>query len=761
LLKIKKVKKWVVIGVWCCSSCFSQNETAILKGKIVDSSNEPVPFAAVALLNTSYGTNTNANGYFELKNVPKAKYRLGITGLGFERKEQDVDLTVSEKPLTIKVNSGSKKLDEVVVTGTLKEVSKDDSPINIDIITPKLFQKTSTPNLFEATSLVNGVKPQINCNVCNTGDIHINGMEGPYTLILIDGMPIVSGLSSVYGLMGIPASMIERLEIAKGPAGALYGSEAMGGTINLITKNASLSPKFYADYYGTSYLENNLDLSTKLKLGKKAKMLLGANTYYYDNIVDVNNDGFTDVTLQKRISIFDKINFDRKDNREFSMAARYVYEDRWGGETIWNQNFRGGDSIYGESIYTNRAEFIAKYQWPMKEKVFTQLSFNMHDQDSYYGTTPFMAFQSTGFAQTYWNKQLGKRNDFLMGVAYKNLWYDDNTLITHSADGTTNQPEISNTIGVFLQNETTLDSLSKHKLLLGFRGDYNDIYRFIPSPRIAYKWAPSYKLIFRLNFGTGFRIVNVFTEDHAALTGAREVVFVNKIKPEQSYNGSLNMVYKMRVTKASMIIWDASAFYYHFSNKIYANYDIDPDQVVYDNLNGYAFSRGGSLSASLASPGNFKFILGATYADVQNISTDSTGKEISSWQLQSPRWSGNIIVGYTIPSVQLKIDVTGNWYGPQRLPILPNDYRPEYSPWFCLLNLQLAKNIGKHFEIYAGAKNLLNFIPKDPIMRSFDPFDKKADDPETNPNGYTFDPTYNYAQIQGIRVYAGIRVTIN
>ncbi|MCE3260207.1 MAG: TonB-dependent receptor, partial [Bacteroidetes bacterium] len=344
------------------------------------------------------------------------------------------------------------KLEEIVVTGTMKEIAKDDSPINIDIITPKLFQKTSTPNLFEATSLVNGVKPQINCNVCNTGDIHINGLEGPYTLILIDGMPIVSGLSSVYGLMGIPASMIERLEIAKGPAGALYGSEAMGGTINLITKNAARSPKLYADYYATSYLENNLDLSTKVKLGKKASWLIGTNAYFYDNIVDINDDGFTDVTLQKRFSLFNKINFERKDNREFSLAGRYVAEDRWGGQTNWTRQFRGGDSIYGESIDTRRAEFIGKYQWPVNEKIYTQVSYNLHDQNSYYGVTPFMAFQSTAFAQTYWNKQFGERNDFLMGIAYKNLWFDDNTIITQSSDGKVNRPENTNTIGMFFQN---------------------------------------------------------------------------------------------------------------------------------------------------------------------------------------------------------------------------------------------------------------------------------------------------------------------
>lgn len=752
-----RIKLW--IGILCCSGIVVRAQT--VKGKIIDQKNHPVEFASVALLNTRYGTNTNSKGTFELNNVPAGDYTLAVTSVGFQSKQIAVKVPANE--LKIVLSTGENKLEEVVVTGTLKEISKDESPINIDIITPKLFQKTSTPNLFEATSLVNGVKPQINCNVCNTGDIHINGMEGPYTLILIDGMPIVSGLSSVYGLMGIPASMIERLEIAKGPAGALYGSEAMGGTINLITKNASLAPKFYADYFGTSYLENNLDLSTKLKLGKKASWLSGINVYYYDTPIDLNKDGFTDVTLQKRISAFEKINFERKDNREFSLAARYVYEDRWGGQTNWKKEFRGGDSIYGESIFTNRAEFIGKYQWPLKERIITQFSYNLHDQDSYYGKTPFMAFQSTAFAQTYWNKLLGrrKRHDLLLGIAYKNLWFDDNTTVTQSADGKTNKPENSNTTGIFVQDEITIDTLSKHKLLLGFRGDYNDVYKFIPSPRIAYKWSPSYKFIFRLNFGTGFRIVNVFTEDHAALTGAREVVFVNKIKPEQSYNGSINMVYKMKVAGSSMVIWDASLFYYYFTNKIYGNYDIDPNKVIYDNLNGYAYSEGASLNASLAGTGNFKFTLGATYTDVQNITKDSTGKKTSTWQLQTPKWSGNIIAGYNLPKYQIKIDVTGNWYGPQRLPILPNDYRPEFSPWFCLLNLQIAKNFGKNMEVYAGGKNLLNFIPKDPIMRPHDPFDKTINDPKTNPNGYTFDPSYNYAPIQGIRFYIGVRITIN
>jgi outer membrane receptor for ferrienterochelin and colicins len=730
-----------------------------VEGRLKDDRGNPVPFAAVALLNTTYGTGSAADGSFQISGVPEGNYRLAITALGYEPYTIRLEVPV-KKALELVLNRQESELGEVVVTGTMKEVSKDDSPVNIDIITPKLFRKTPTPSLFEAAGLVNGVKPQINCNVCNTGDIHINGLEGPYTLILIDGMPIVSGLSTVYGLMGVPTGMIERLEIAKGPAAALYGSEAMGGTINLITKKPAGAPRLYLDYYGTSYLENNLDLSTRLKLGKRTDWLIGANGYLYDRPVDINNDGFTDVTLQKRVSLFNKIAIQRKDDRELTIAGRYVYEDRWGGQMNWDKRFRGGDSIYGESIYVRRAELISKYQWPVKEKIFTQLSYNFHDQNSVYGETYFLARQSTAFAQTYWTRQLNTRNEFLAGLTYKNLWFDDNTVITQSADGSVNQPENTHTTGLFLQNETRLDSAARHRLLLGARLDYNNRYRFIPSPRLAYKWTPHHRFTARLNFGTGFRIVNVFTEDHAALTGAREVVFVDRIRPERSYNGSLNLVYKMKLAKTSLITWDAGLFYYHFTNKIYANYDEDPNKVIYNNLDGYAFSRGGSLSASLASPGNLKFILGVTYADVQNISRDSTGHHAASWQLQSPRWSGNIIVGYELPRLHSRIDLTGNWYGPQRLPVLPADYRPEFSPWFCLLNLQVSRTVKDLLEVYAGVKNLLNFIPRDPIMRPHDPFDKTAGDQASNPNGYTFDPSYNYAPIQGIRAYLGLRMTL-
>src|SRR5690606_10211936 len=191
-----------------------------------------------------------------------------------------------------------------------RPMARSESPVAVEVITPALFRKNPSPTLFDAVGMVNGVRPQINCSVCNTGDIHINGMEGPYTLVLIDGMPIVSGLGSVYGLSGIPVSLIERVEVVKGPASALYGSEAMGGIINVITKDPVLAPLASVDLMATSWGEYNADLGLKLRTGKVSD-LVGVNLFHYGDPRDNNGDGFTDLTLQQRVSVFNKLHLQR------------------------------------------------------------------------------------------------------------------------------------------------------------------------------------------------------------------------------------------------------------------------------------------------------------------------------------------------------------------------------------------------------------------------------------------------------------------
>src|SRR5690606_11551488 len=272
--------------------------------------------------------------------------------------------------------------------------------------------------VLESMGQVNGVRPQLNCNVCNTGDIHINGMEGPYTMVLIDGVPIVSGLSTVYGLSGIPMSMIERVEVVKGPASTLYGSEAVGGLINIITNTPDYAPVFSADVRASSWLEYNADMGYRKSFKNIGSVLTGINLFSYQNPIDHNDDNFTDLTLQQRASIFQKWQFKRKTKRIFSLAGRYYYEDRWGGEMQWEPKYRGGDEVYGESIYTQRLEFIGKYQLPLPNEFMFTLSYNSHNQDAVYGNTIYKAQQNIFFSQLTYAKTLGK-NDLLAGIAFR------------------------------------------------------------------------------------------------------------------------------------------------------------------------------------------------------------------------------------------------------------------------------------------------------------------------------------------------------
>ncbi|PQA98042.1 outer membrane receptor for ferrienterochelin and colicins [Chryseobacterium piscicola] len=676
-----------------------------------------------------------------------------LSSFCFAQQTDSLDLNKIQKNDSVKISERkvikTKDIDDVVITGTIKPVSKSKSPVNVEIYSQKFFQKNPTPSVFESIAMVNGVQPQLNCSVCNTGDIHINGLEGPYTMILIDGMPIVSSLSTVYGLSGIPNSIIERIEVVKGPASSLYGSEAMGGVINIITKNAQTAPKLSMNLMTTTWAENNVDFSTKFNLGKNAASLLSLNYFSFNEKIDQNKDNFTDAALQNRISVFNKWNFKRKENRMASFALRYLYEDRFGGEMQWNKSFRGSNEVYGESIYTNRVEAFGMYQLPLKEQIFTQFSYNYHDQNSFYGNTPYQALQKVAFAQTYWDKKLGS-HDIILGLTFKKTFYDDNTPGTLGSDEATNQPMKSPIFGAFIQDQWEINE--KNTVLLGYRFDYDKIHHSVHSPRFAWKYSPNPYHIFRFNFGTGFRVVNLFTEDHAALTGSREVVIQSNLKPEKSINGNLNYVLKIPMGERLLNV-DTSIFYTYFSNKIVGDFDTDPQKITYDNLNGYGISRGASMNVDFSFSFPLSINLGVTYLDVYQKFDDKTEK---SRQLHAPKWSGTYSLTYKIKN-NLAIDFTGQFYGPMRLPVLPNDYRPEYSPLYSLANIQVSKSFKSGFEVYFGVKNLFNFTPKDPLMRPFDPFDTNVNDPISNPNHYTFDTTYGYAPMQRIRGFLGVK----
>ena len=744
----------IVFSVLTSTISFAQ---ANLKGKIT-SDGVPLHYANIQMKNIKKATISNEEGNYSISKIPIGEYEVIATYTGLKsqtKKIQISDTTEVYLNFDLKENNS---LDEVVVTGTLKAVNRLESAVPVEVYKPAFFKKNPTSNIFEALQNVNGVRPQLNCNVCNTGDIHINGLEGPYTLVLIDGMPIVSGLSTVYGLSGIPNSLLERIEIVKGPASSLYGSEAVGGLINIITKNPNNAPVFSADSYATDWGEFNLDLGFKANINKFTSVLTGVNYFNYSNPIDNNKDNFTDVTLQDRISVFQKWNFSRKSNKLFSMAGRFFYEDRWGGEMQWNKNYRGGSEVYGESIYTKRWELLGAYELPIKEKMLFSFSYTDHDQNSVYGNTPYLAQQRIGFGQLTWDKKIS-HHDLLFGTAIRYQYYNDNTPATETKD-------INWIPSLFVQDEITL--AEKHKLLLGSRYDYNNNHGAIFTPRLAYKWKINNNNILRFNTGTGFRIVNLITEEHAALTGSRKVNIAEELKPERSYNANLNYLKKIYTQNGNFIGLETTAWYTHFSNSIIPDYDTNPNEIIYKNLDGYAVTKGISTNIDMVFNSGLKLILGATYMDVAK-----TENGIKTRQILTEKFTGTWAISYRINKLFLDIDYTGNLYGPMRLPTLGGlDPRKEYSPTWSIQNIQFTFNKFKNIEIYAGIKNLLNWTPNkgNPfiIARAHDPFDKNVEYDTNgniqataeNPYALSFDPSYVYGPNQGIRSFFGLRYTL-
>ena len=270
----------------------------------------------------------------------------------------------------------------------------------------------------------------------------------------------------------------------------------------------------------------------------------------------------------------------------------------------------------------------------------------------------------------------------------------------------------------------------------------------------------------RLSIGSGYRIAQIFTEDHAALTGAREVVFLNDLNPEKSWSVNLNYVHKMYLKQGHIFEFDASVFRTNFSNKIVPNYDTDPNFIIYDNLDGRSVNQGISLNFNALFRGGLRINLGATYIDSY---LESAGSKTRPYLTE--RFRGVWKIEQKLRAPNLTIDLTGSVTGPLRLPLLGElDPRAPYAPTFSIINIQLTKGWNNRYDFYGGVKNLLNFTPaKNSIARAFDPFDRAVQFDEFgdaqpspgNPYGLTFDPTYVYASNQGIRFFMGFRWTLD
>ncbi len=710
--------------------------------------------ATVQLLDTELGTISGINGEFILTDIPEGLYTLEIRAVGFKPFKKEITIP-TEESLSIQLQESTLTIDEVVVTGTMQPTFVSQSPVKVEVVTADhltTYTPSAATSIVEGISLVNGVQEVVACGVCFTNSISINGLPGPYTAVLMDGSPIYGNLASVYGLNGIPSMIIDRFEVIKGPSSTLYGSEAVAGVINIITKDPSQQPAATIDIMGTTHYESFGNLAISPKIGN-SHGFIGVNYAYINQFDDENGDGFSDIINLDRISLFSKWNISRPSKKKFTISGKYFYEDRRNGieEFLRDRNYRklrGNAEIYGESIYTNRAEVFGSYELNVAEEVRIDYSFSTHEQDSYYGSDDYQASQNIAFANLIWQKPI---NDHSLtgGLTSRYQTYDDNTVATQTGADRQFIP------GIFVQDEWIISK--QFTALTGGRLDHYQDHGLIFAPRLNLKYKPGNWTTLRTNFGTGFRIVNLFTEDHAFVTGQREVIIEEELQPEESYNVSFNLNHLFTLGESQGMI-DVDVFYTYFTNKITPDYETD-GEIRYANTDGFAVSKGIGINFQQEFAFPLSFNAGINFQDV----TETEDEEERTIEF-APKWTGIFTLNHQYRPFDLSLGYTAQLTGPMALPtvfdldengIPMTEARPTTSNPFAIHNLQVTKTVNKSFSLYGGIQNIFNFVqPWSPLSGTNDP----------NANlGFSnsFDTAYAYAPIHGREFYLGFQWSLN
>lgn len=727
------------------SIILAQNQSGEIRGRVV-SNNEPVIGANVGIPDLQKGEASDTHGTFHIRNIPAGTYTLEVSSVGFKKHSQSIEVRAGQThELLVELEKTMHELDQVVVTGTMRKTYVKDSPVKVSVVkSEQLQQGKISANIMDLISGVNGLSTQLNCGVCGTNAIRINGVEGPNTAVLIDGMPIMGALASVYGLNGISPSIIDQVEVIKGPQSTLYGTQALGGVVNIITKNPATTPTFSADIYAKSTEEGNVNLAYSPKFGRFEGFVSG-NVVRLENYFDKNGDNFNDLVKQSRISLFGKGTLHGENmEQRLNVATKVYVENRTGGVQEFSDDLRGSDQIYGESIYTNRFELMTDYRPAgLSEQLRFSGAVTYHDQDSYYGTDWYDAQQGILFGQATWDQSIGDHFKLLSGTTLRYETYNDNTPATSEGVDRRWIP------GIFSQGELNVGDFT---FLGGLRIDHHSEHGVVTAPRLSTKFSPTDLTTFRASAGTGFRVVNVFTEDHAALTGSREVVFNENLDPEQSKSITASLEQIIPFGTNPMTI-GLDGFYTHFSNKIIPDYDQDPNLIVYENLDGFSVTRGFSVDLDQ----NFTAVLFSYNASItiMDVYMDENGEKLA--LTYAPEYTGTFGATYDIRSLDLSLGYNGNLVGPKRMPAnYVEDFgRNEWSPAYSTHDLKITKEFmnvndrnGIGFEAYISAENIFDYTQGSPLIDARNPF------------GPDFDTIYTWGPIVGRTFSIGARINL-
>ena len=733
----------------------------VVTGKVV-SNGKGIPFAHVLQVNTTHGSVADDTGYFKLKIDQDKGGTLVCSSLGFHKKVIEIPTSKTNIDLgKIELKPSLMKLDEVTVTGGTRAQFIKASPVKIDVIkTDAIRELVPASNLMETFGQLNGVQEVVACGVCYTNAISINSLPGPYTAVLLDGIPMYGNLAAVYGLNGIPTPLIDRLEVIKGPQSTLYGSEAVAGVVNVITKDPSMLPTLSIESQVNSNGQSSINALASF--GKKSwKAMIGGNQSLGWSFMDRNEDGFGDLVLYDRYSAFQKFTITGKQDRQFTLASKFYFEDRRNGVeefVVGNAHgeLRGNDSIYGESIYTKRAEVYGRYDFGRESGLHIDYAYSWHHQNSYYGSIFYKANQQIAFINGVWNRKY-KHFNMAFGGGYRLNVYDDNTVATQTRDGETNQVSIQSIPGVF--GEMEYQATPVFLVALGGRLDHYNEHGLIGSPRFNMKYELGSFTTARLNTGTGFRIVNLFTEDHAFVSGQRVVEITEQIRPEQSINATFNLNHIYTIFDKQNGQLDVDLYYTHFQNQIIPDYST-PGIIKYENLSGYSFTRGVSIGVTHSLSRQLGLGFGGNFNEAIEVSEERGGNNSYQPIPFSTNYSGYANLNWRLPSWKMIVAYSVSYTGVVNLPevydvsasgSLLQVPRATNSQPFALHTIQVTKEFDFQLQLFAGVQNLFDYLQREsPLVGFQDP---------NHPVGFSpyFDTNYSYATLNGRNVFFGLR----
>lgn len=553
-----KMKRYVWLFLCLFAICLrvesapEKRTDANLIGHVTDAATgEHLPYVTVALKGTAIGTVTDATGHYFLKNLPEGKFTVVVKMVGYKEVSKEV---VMKSGNTLESNFELEEdrvaLDEVVVSANRNETSRRMAPTLVKVLDGGLFEARSAACLAEGLSFQPGVRVENNCQNCGSSQVRINGLDGPYTQLLIDSRPVFSALSGVYGLEQIPANMIERVEVMRGGGSALFGASAIAGTINIITKepqrNTAQASHNLLSVGGTASLDNVTSLNASLVTDSHAAgMYIFAQSRHRDGY-DHDGDGFTELA---------KIDSRTAGMRTFIRTGVY---SRLTAEYHTIREFRrGGDSLQlppHEVMIAEQTEHhihtgSLKYDWYSSDErhhvsVFSSLQHI--NRESYYGTgrNPNAYGHTTNGTSVSGAQYAGRFEHLLFMPAdlTAGIEYSYDRLHDVAKGYRRDLRQTTRIISAFLQNEWKNKQWS---FLVGGRLDKHNLLDVpVFSPRVNIRFNPTDKLNFRASYSAGFRAPQTYDEDlHVDMVGEGRLAIVRNadgLKKEKSHSVSLS-----------------------------------------------------------------------------------------------------------------------------------------------------------------------------------------------------------------------------